>query len=125
MANNDNKTKLKKTIKEAQKTSSVVLDVIKTKKDLDLIEQKVNIKKKEIEIKKEEYLLEKIEEERMRIEQERVVLDKVAQLRYMLTDIIVDEEKTLPGSDLKWKPVFEQEEVELIKAKLFEMLKKL
>lgn len=69
-------------------------------KQLEILEKQIDIRKKYLETKKEN--LEILEQERKSntsIEEQRVLLDKISELRWLLSEITVDEEKTILGSE--------------------------
>lgn len=94
------------------------------KTQLDLIEKKVEIQKKILEIKKEKVNLQNLKQKKFSAEEEQVLVNKVAELRYLLDNVTIDEERTILGSEPFLKPIITGEEREIVKAKIIELLKK-
>ena len=72
-----------------------------TKEQLELEELKINLKRKIVEIEKEKIEVEwekaRIEEMRIdgRTNESRILIEKIAELRAVLTDVVLDEVNTV------------------------------
>lgn len=98
----------------------------KEKERLELVEKKVEIQKKRVEIKKEQLNMDEIIVRRnIALEEQKVLIDKISELRYVLTDWIVDEDRTIMASEPFLTPTIVGERREIVIRKLMELIKKI
>jgi hypothetical protein len=89
---------------------------------LEIVERKLDIQKKRLEIRKEKLLQQGFEPRKIRVEEEKVLISKTEQLRYLLSDVAIDEERTLLGSEPIYKPTISSDENKVVRIKLMELL---
>ena len=76
----------------------------------------LELKKKELEEK----------EERLKIDKGKLVIDKIDALRHILGETVIDEENNKAYSEgNKYKQLLDEGEMEIVKDKLFELIKML
>lgn len=99
----------------------------KTERDrLELVDKKVEIQKKRVEIKREKLNMdETILRRKIAVEEQRMLLEKISELRYLLSDWTVDEERTLMASEPFLTPTILGERREFVLRKLMELIKKI
>jgi hypothetical protein len=87
------------------------------KEQLEIIAQKLDNKKKRLEIAKarKEFLM----------EDKKMILDQINSLRNLITETILDEDKTIFASEPKIKLVFSEEEINKLKKKIGSLIEKL
>lgn len=96
------------------------------KERLELIEKRIEIQKKRIELRKEKLNIEEIlNKQKSAIDEQKLLLEKISELRYMLKDITIDQDKTFLGSEPFLKPVFEAGERDMITNKLLNLIRRL
>ncbi len=86
------------------------------KERLEIISLKLEIKKKKInliEIKKDHLRSDK-----------KMFIDQISSLRDLMTERVIDEDKTIFGSEPKYKPVFNDSEITKLKKKVWDLLEK-
>jgi len=95
----------------------------KTKATLEVELKEAEIQLKKLEIRGKEFM---IQAELVRVEESktRLMLEQISKLDWMLQSLVIDEEKSVFGSEPKFMRVYTEEEVYLIKDKLFKTLKK-
>lgn len=91
---------------------------------LFITEKKVAIRKMRIEIENEKLQLQEIEPRRITVDEQHILVQKVSELRCLLSDSTIDEEKTIFGSEPVYKSTIDEEERKMVKAKLRELIKK-
>lgn len=57
-------------------------------------------------------------------EKDKILIDKIEALRYLLGETMPDPDTTV-GSETKYKAVLDEGEMEIVKDKLFELIKQL
>jgi hypothetical protein len=83
---------------------------------LELVLKKLDIKRKKLEL---------IEAEKeSRKADQRMALDQISQLRNLMTERMVDDEKTLFANEVRYKNALSEEEVYQIKSKILTLIKK-
>lgn len=91
---------------------------------LDLQEKQLEIARKKIELKKEKRNLnQSIELAQLQLEQQRLELAKITELRYLLCDMVVDDDNTLLGSEQKYVPTVTGVNREIVTLKLMMLIK--
>jgi len=91
---------------------------------LDLQEKQLEIARKKIELKKEKRnLSQSIEQAQLQLEQQRLALGKIAELRYLLSDMVVDDNNTILGSEQKFVPTITGVNREIVTVKLMTLIK--
>jgi hypothetical protein len=87
------------------------------KEKLEIIAQKLDNKKKRLEIAKaqKEFLM----------ENKKMILDQINSLRNLITETILDEDKTILASEPKIKSVFSEDEIKKMKKKIWSLIEKL
>ena len=91
---------------------------------LFITEKKVGIQMMRLEIENEKLKLREIEPRRIAIDEQHTLIGKVSELRCLLSDSTINEEKTLFGSEPVYKSILDDEERKLVKIKLRELIKK-
>ena len=66
----------------------------------------------------------KIEQARVDNEFDYTLVEKVNSLGHLLTFLQPDRDNSMPGSEAKYKPLFDEVEVKIIKNKLFDIINK-
>lgn len=87
------------------------------KEKLEIIAQKLDNKKKRLEIagtQKELLLTDR-----------RMILEEIIGLRNLITETVIDSDNTVFASEKKFKLVFNEDEVEKLKKKIWDLLKKI
>ena len=93
---------------------------------LEIIEKKIEIQKRRIDLSRHKLNLSEIYNDRnIRMEEHRLIIDKITELRQILTDTMVDDERTTIGGEPFLKPILDNEERVIITNKIFELVKKL
>lgn len=87
------------------------------KEKLEIIAQRLDNKKKKLEIAGTQ--------KELLMTDRRMVLEEIISLRGLITEVVLDEEKTVFASERKYRLVFGEEEIEKLKKKLWELLKKI
>lgn len=94
----------------------------KTKATLEMTEKKVDIQMKRLELKNDKIDIEQFEPRRIALGEQNILIQKVGELRLLLSFSAVDEEKTIFGSEPMFKNILDQEEKKMVKAKLRELI---
>jgi hypothetical protein len=98
----------------------------KEKVRLELLDKKVEIQKKRMEIKKERLNMDEIIVRRnTAIDEQKVLIDKISELRYVLSDYTIDGERTLLSSEPYLTTIISDERREVIIKKLMQLINKL
>ena len=96
------------------------------KERLELVEKKVEIQRKRLEIRKEKLNMNDIIERKLiSFDEQKILIEKVVELRHLLSDSTIDDEKTIMGSEPFYKPTISGVEREIVNKKLMELIKKL
>ena len=91
---------------------------------LFITEKKIGIQKMRLEIENEKLKLREIEPRRIAVDEQHTLIGKVSELRYLLAYSTINEEKTLFGSEPIYKSILDEEEKQLVKTKLRELIKR-
>lgn len=91
---------------------------------LFITEKKVGIRKMRLEIENEKLKLREIEPRRIAVDEQYIVVQKISELRCLLSDVTINEEKTIFGSEPIYKSILDEEERKMVKIKLRELIKK-
>ncbi|HEX8515180.1 MAG TPA: hypothetical protein VF868_03195 [Bacteroidia bacterium] len=84
------------------------------KQKLELIAQKLDNKKKRLEI---------IEAEKeLQMSDKKMVLEQINNLRNLITETILDPEQTVFASEKKYRLVFDEQEINKLKKKIWDLL---
>jgi hypothetical protein len=84
------------------------------KQKLELIAQKLDNKKKRLEI---------IEvEKELQMSDKKMVLEQINNLRSLITETILDPEQTVFASEKKYRLVFDEQEINKLKKKIWDLL---
>lgn len=84
------------------------------KQKLELIAQKLDNKKKRLEI---------IEAEKeLQMSDKKMVLEQINNLRNLITETILDPEQTVFASEKKYRLVFDEDEINKLKKKIWDLL---
>lgn len=95
-------------------------------KRLEIADKRVDIQKKKLEVKKEKSNhAQAMEQSQLRIEEQRLLIQKITELRYLLTDFIIDDERVVLGSEPFYKPTITGINREKIILKLMGLLAQL
>ena len=84
------------------------------KERLEIVSLKLEIKKKKIN-------LIEIKRDHLR-NHKKMVIEQINSLRDLMTERVIDEDKTIFGSEPKYKPVFNDSEITKLKKKIWELL---
>ena len=96
------------------------------KERLEIIEKKVDIQKKKIELKKEKLNTDEIVLRRkISAEEQTLLIDKISQLRCVLADWTIDDERTIMASEPFLKPLISDRNRLIVTNKLIELINKL
>ena len=96
------------------------------KEKLELIEKRVEIQKKRMELRKEKLGIDEIILRRsIALDEQKALIDKICELRYILTDWTVDEERTIMASEPFITPIIVGERREIVTRKLMELIKRI
>ena len=96
---------------------------VKNKTTLELELKEVEIQLKKLEAREKESMI-KTAEDKVEESKTRLLVEQIAQLDWMLQSLVIDEEKSILGSEPKFMRVYNEEEIYMIKDKLFKTLKK-
>lgn len=98
---------------------------ISEKERLDIVEKKIDIQKKRVELKKEKLNIDEIVLRRkVSLEEQKVLIDKISELRAILSDWTIDDERTIMASEPFIKATIEGVQREIVLHKLMELIKK-
>ena len=96
---------------------------VKNKTTLELELKEVEIQLKKLEAREKESMI-KTAEDKVEESKTRLLVEQISQLDWMLQSLVIDEEKSILGSEPKFMRVYNEEEIYMIKDKLFKILKK-
>lgn len=91
---------------------------------LEILEKKVNIQMKRLEMRNDRIALDLLEPRKIAEANKHVLIAKISELRALLTEEIIDEERTVFGGEPINKSILEPEEKKLVKTKLRELINK-
>jgi len=80
-----------------------------------------NMEKEKLEIKKKKINLIEIKKDHLRSEQ-KMVIEQINCIKDLMTERIIDEDKTIFGSEPKFKAVFNESEIVNLKKKIWKLL---
>lgn len=93
--------------------------------NLDVVEKKINIQMKRMEMRNDKIALDNYEPRRIAVSEDHALVNKIEELRMLLTVSAIDEERTVFGSEPVYKNILDVEEKIIVKAKLKELINKL
>lgn len=100
--------------------------VLKEKDALELQDKKVEIQKKQMEVRKERLMIRRMKQSReAQFEEQRITLEMLYELRQLLTDWTIDEDRTIMASEPFLKPAINENRREVITRKIMELVNKL
>lgn len=111
-----------------EKSKEVITELHKSteREKLELIEKRVEIQKKRLEVRKEKLGIEDIVlRKKIALDEQKTLIDKICELRYVLTDWTVDEERTIMASEPFITPTIVGERREIVIRKLMELIKRI
>ena len=88
-------------------------------------EKQLQLKLKRLEVKERSYQLGDGLKQKSKEDQDRINIEKLQVLQYLVTASMIDEEKTILGSEGVHKPVFIEEEIWILKSKILQIVSKL
>lgn len=88
-------------------------------------EKELRLKLKKLEVQERRYDLGEGREQRCKNETDRINIDKLTVLQFLIGSSMIDESKSLIGSESVHKPVFGEEELWVLKGKILELVRKL
>jgi|GEM_PF-3919520 len=88
-------------------------------------EKRLHIEMKKLEVREKRYELNQGLRSKARNDDDRMIIEKLQTLQGLVTSMVADETRNLPGSETIYKPVFEEEELWLLKAKIMELVSRL
>ena len=95
------------------------------KERLELVEKRVEIQRKRLEIRKEKLNMDEIIAKRsISLEEQNILLHKISELRCVLGDWTIDEERTILASEPFIAPIIVGERREIVLKKLLELIKR-
>jgi len=59
---------------------------------------------------------------KIKIDQDKILIEKIEALRYLLAETVADPQTTV-GSETRYKPVLDEGEMEMVKDKIFDLIK--
>tara|TARA_R110000868_G_scaffold115997_8_gene309377 strand:+ start:3234 stop:3554 length:321 start_codon:yes stop_codon:yes gene_type:complete len=96
---------------------------VKNNPMLELELKEVEIQLKKLEVREKESII-KTAEDKADESKTRLLVEQIGQLDGMLQSLVIDEEKSILGSEPKFMRVYNEQELYMIKDKLFKILKK-
>jgi hypothetical protein len=88
-------------------------------------EKKLQLKLKQLDLKERNYQLGEGLKQKCQDEKDRITIEKLQSLQYLISCSMIDEDKTMLGSEGVHKPVFLEEEIWILKRKILELVQKL
>ena len=96
------------------------------KERLEIVEKKVEIQKKRIELKKEKLDADEfLYKRKVELDEQKSTISKISELRILLADYTIDEERTIIGGEPFFKPLLDQNEKEIIIKKILELVRQI
>ncbi len=90
---------------------------------MDLTSKKLEIQMKRVELRKERIKIDQlISGEEAVKEKKKQILEEISELRYLLSDWMIDEERTILGSEPFIKPVLNGVERQIVLKKLMSLI---
>lgn len=97
----------------------------KEKSKEEIQREKLEIKLKQLEIKEKTNTLNKWKENDIKRSNDEVLIKKLDTLKYMMNSFLIDEDSAQIGSEMKFKNAFDDDELSVIKHKIFDLIHKL
>ncbi len=95
-------------------------------KRLEIADKRVDIQKKKLEVKKEKSNhAQAMEQSQLQIEEQKLLIQKISELRFLLTDFIEGDERAVIGSEPFYKPTITGINREKITLKLMDLMDQL
>jgi hypothetical protein len=91
----------------------------------DQLQKELELELKKLELKERRFQLDMAMDQRCRDDRDKLNIEKLGVLQYLLTSSMVDIERTIVGSEPAMKPTFEEEDAQIIRAKIMEIVRKL
>jgi hypothetical protein len=88
-------------------------------------EKELQLKLRKLELKERTYQLGAGLKQKIKDEQDRIIIEKLQILQYLITASMIDESKSILGSENVYKPVFIEEEIWIFKGKIIDLVRKL
>ena len=95
------------------------------KYSLEEQEKQLLLKLKKLEVKERHFQIGEGQKQKSQGEQDRINIEKLQVLQFLISASMIDENKSLIGSEAVEKPVFIDEEMWILKSKILELVKKL
>lgn len=86
------------------------------KAKLEIIAQKLENKKKRLQI-------DETQKEFLRADK-KMIIDQIKSLSHLITESVIDEEKTIFTTEPKYRQAFDEAEIKKLKNKIWELLEK-
>lgn len=86
------------------------------KAKLEIIAQKLANKKKRLEIEGTQ--------KELLVTDKKMMIDQITNLRNLITERVIDEDKTIFATEPKYKLVFSEDEIRKLKKKIWDLLEK-
>jgi hypothetical protein len=88
-------------------------------------EKQLQLKLKKLEVRERRFQLGEGQKQKIKDEQDRIIIEKLQVLQYLIGASMIDEKKSIIGSEGVHKPVFIEEEMWILKSKILELVRKL
>lgn len=95
------------------------------KEKLEIKLKQLESKLKQLEITEKTNTLNKWKECDIKRSNDEVLIKKLDTLKYMMSEFLIDEDSTQIGSEMKFKNAFDDDELAVIKHKIFDLIHKL
>ncbi len=93
------------------------------KERLELLEKRMEIQKMRIEIRKGKLNIDdRIESKQLVNDEHKILIEKVTELRHLLSDVTVDKNKTIMGSEPFYVPILDGAQRNVIMNKLIALV---
>lgn len=92
---------------------------------LEIKEKKVDIKMKQLEMRNNRIALDLLEPRKIAISEQHILVEKISELRAVLSEEVIDEERTVFGGEPIYKSMLDPNERKTVKKKLQELIEKL
>lgn len=94
-------------------------------KPINHLENELQLELKKLEVKEKRYQLREGLKQKQKEEESKILVEKLQVLQFLITSSMIDEGKSMIGSDNVYKPVFVEEEIWTLKGKILELVQKL
>jgi hypothetical protein len=88
-------------------------------------EKRIQLKLKRLEVKERSYWLGRGLAQKCQDEKDRINIEKLQALQYLIGSSMIDESKSMIGSEGVHKSVFAEEELWILKGKILDLVRKL